>query len=146
MHIDPRLNDITDGLYRVAVKALIINNKKLLVIQELDDEWWSVPGGGIDYGEDAEAALKRELEEEIGVAQSEIKMAEAVAFVTIGAVVDGIPRANLYFNVTVPLDKVKKTDHIVDLTWASTTELSKLYLSPSIKIALDKHLDLLAKG
>ncbi len=43
---DPRLFEISDCLYRVAVKAIIIKDGKLLLVKEDDDEFWSLPGGG----------------------------------------------------------------------------------------------------
>lgn len=138
MPIDPRLNEISDSLYRIAAKALIVNNKQLLVTKELDDEWWSLPGGGIEHGEDISQALKREIEEEIGIPQNEIESTWQMAFASIGGVVDGIPRANLYYNVSIPASKVKKTSHIVDYKWVNAGELSKLYLSPSVEGALSQ--------
>lgn len=50
--------------YRVSVKAIIRNDKdKVLVVKEKGSAW-SLPGGGIDHGETAHDALKRELYEE----------------------------------------------------------------------------------
>lgn len=66
MKINPRLTEIGDCLYRIAVKAIIVKDGKVLLVKEQDDEWWSFPGGGIDYGESTEHALGRELPEELG--------------------------------------------------------------------------------
>lgn len=50
--------------YRVSVKAIIRNDKgEVLVVKEKGSAW-SLPGGGIDHGETAHDALKRELYEE----------------------------------------------------------------------------------
>ncbi len=51
--------------YRVSLKAIIRNEKgEVLVVQERENSW-GLPGGGIDHGETAEAALARELFEEV---------------------------------------------------------------------------------
>ena len=50
--------------YRVSLKALIRNeNNDVLVVKEKGSQW-SLPGGGMDHGEDVHEALKRELYEE----------------------------------------------------------------------------------
>lgn len=57
-----------DYLYRVAVRALIRNEKgDILVVKERNHDWWSLPGGGLDYGESVEDCLRRELKEEINL-------------------------------------------------------------------------------
>ena len=51
--------------YRVSLKAIIRNkNNEVLVVKEKGSQW-SLPGGGMDHGEDVHKALKRELYEEV---------------------------------------------------------------------------------
>jgi 8-oxo-dGTP diphosphatase len=60
-------------IYRVVAKALITNDEgKVLVVKEKQD-FWSLPGGGLEHGETAQDCLKREIKEEIGVDNAEIK-------------------------------------------------------------------------
>lgn len=58
--------------YRVSVKALIRDpNNRVLVIKENQDTW-SLPGGGLDHGEDPASGVLRELREELGIKEAEI--------------------------------------------------------------------------
>ena len=61
---------------RCAVRALVLDeNGRTLLVQFRDDDgqvWWTTPGGGIDEGEDVEAALRRELAEELGLDDFEL--------------------------------------------------------------------------
>lgn len=131
MQIDQRLLEITDCLYRVSVKAVILKDKKLLLVKEEDDEFWSIPGGGVDYGENIHGALKRELTEELGVSEQEIITDGKVIFVIIGAVLEGIPKANLFYRVDIPVDSIKPTSQVIEASWFTIEELISLYLSPS---------------
>jgi len=57
-----------DYLYRVSLNALIKNEKgKVLVVKESGRDFWDLPGGGMDHGEDIKSALARELHEEVGM-------------------------------------------------------------------------------
>lgn len=60
--------------YRVSVKAAIIHDGKLLVISgENGNPGWELPGGGLEHNETIEQALNRELQEEIGVTEMQVK-------------------------------------------------------------------------
>lgn len=53
-------------IYRVVAKAFITNEQgKVLAVKEKGD-FWSLPGGGVDHGETAQATIKREMVEELG--------------------------------------------------------------------------------
>jgi 8-oxo-dGTP diphosphatase len=54
---------------RAAVKAIIIQNEKLLVLKKSDEfgYFYTLPGGGVEHGENLEEAVTRECKEEISV-------------------------------------------------------------------------------
>ncbi len=61
-------NRKTDYLFRVSMKALVINERsEVLVVKETGRSWWDLPGGGMDHDEDIKAAIARELKEEVNL-------------------------------------------------------------------------------
>lgn len=52
---------------KVAVKAMIVNNDKVLITRSEGDTLWDLPGGRINEGEALEEAIVREVREELGV-------------------------------------------------------------------------------
>lgn len=61
---------------RVRVNGLLIKDNEILLIQHrglgTKGKLWSPPGGGVDFGEKIEEALRREFKEETGI---EVKQA-----------------------------------------------------------------------
>lgn len=58
---------------RIGVRAIIYKDGKILAVRHKSKDgtakdWWAIPGGGLDPGEALEDGLKREIEEELGVA------------------------------------------------------------------------------
>jgi 8-oxo-dGTP diphosphatase len=132
MNIDPRLEEIDDSLYRVAVRALVVSDNKILAVKELDgDDWWAIPGGGVDYGESLKDCLSREIEEEIGVLSTSVSSDFQIVHYNIGNVVNGVPRMNVFFKVSVPKDEVIKTDHVEKWGWFAKDEFMELEMNPS---------------
>ncbi|MCI1747442.1 MAG: NUDIX domain-containing protein [Acidipropionibacterium sp.] len=58
----------SEGRTRAATRALILRDDQLLV--EINDDgervWWSLPGGGQEFGETKQQGLRRECREEVG--------------------------------------------------------------------------------
>ena len=131
MDIDQRLNEIDDCLYRVAARVLVVQDDKVLLVKEADDDWWALPGGGVDYGESIESTVTRELEEELGIPASEVSSDFQIVYYNIGNVVNAVPRMNLFFKVSVPGTSVKKTDHVSEWKWFARSEFLKQDLHAS---------------
>ena len=131
MDIDPRLNEIDDCLYRVAARVLVVQDGKVLLVREADDDWWALPGGGIDHGETIESTVAREIEEELGVPADRVSSDFKIVYYNIGNVVNAVPRMNLFFKVTIPETRLKKTDHVSEWRWFTKDEFMSQELHAS---------------
>lgn len=80
MALDPK------KLFQVSIKALITDdNGRLLLIKETTEkwgEWWDLPGGRIEHGENILDTLTRECREELGI---EVKLVDHEPFVAVSA-------------------------------------------------------------
>lgn len=66
-----------DYLYRSGVGIMLLNaQKEIFVGKRIDNnsDAWQMPQGGIDAGEDEDLAMFRELKEETGIEQNQIKV------------------------------------------------------------------------
>jgi 8-oxo-dGTP diphosphatase len=116
----------------VVVKGLILHEGKVLIVQRAKDDeigggTWELVGGKIEFGEDLETALVREIKEEVGLDVTVEKILYATTFKTDPTrqvvILTYLCRSN---NREVVLSK----EHM-DYRW-STKEQLRFLLTPEI--------------
>lgn len=74
----PRMNESDHLEYRPCVGAMLVNAQgQAFVGKRIDNregDWWQMPQGGIDPGEDPDTAVLRELAEEAGVDERHLEL------------------------------------------------------------------------
>ncbi len=72
------MTDFSTLPYRPCVGVMLVNADGLTFVGKRIDnregDWWQMPQGGVDEGEDIEAAALRELWEETGVTDSHVEL------------------------------------------------------------------------
>jgi 8-oxo-dGTP diphosphatase len=123
------------------VAGLIRRQGKVLVGQRPEGaslaRTWEFPGGKIELGESPEAALARELSEELGI-EAEIGPLKFAATHTYGKT--GI--MFLFFEVKFWKGQIKTQQHL-DLKWVSPKELGTLELPEANSKFLKQILEVL---
>jgi len=119
-----------------SVKALINNEGKYLFLREPlhHGDIWDLPGGKIEYGEEPEQALIREVKEEINLS---VKVGQSVGvwwFYSQNSkhqVICHTFLCELINNVNIDLTKNPADEHFVEYRWLSINEALN---DPEIKL------------
>lgn len=62
-----QIGEYPDTFFRVSLKAVIRDDEgRVLVVKEINNANWNLPGGGMEHHETDHEAMARELKEEIG--------------------------------------------------------------------------------
>lgn len=123
----------------VVVKGVIINDGKVLIVQRASDdevgkETWESVGGNVDFGEDLEQALVREIQEEVGLMVIVEKILYATTFKT-----DPSRQVVLLTYLCRSEDRtVILSEEHSNFSWI-TKEQAKLKLPPEIVNDFEKH-------
>ena len=111
-------------------------DEKILLVRVRDNPHWYLPGGKIEPGESSEAALVRELAEELGI--SLIQGSIAYLYTVVGPAY-GIPGEVELICFTAQWDNpIAPAGEISELDWISYFDGAKF--APAIKILVGDHL------
>ena len=113
------LSRIGQRRFTVTVAAMLFDDTgRILLLEHVfrADEGWGVPGGFINRAENPEAALRRELREEIGVEIEDVKM---ILSRTLGT----LKQVEIYFRARVIGDPKPSSFEIKSAQWFTLDQL-----------------------
>src|SRR3989344_5710694 len=125
-----------DCFYRVTVKGLCVRDGKVLLVRESEKTLsgkWEMPGGGLDFGEDIKAGLKREIQEEMG--HTVTKISEKPAYVWTHRYESNRRKVGWYYSLAltfrVEFENLDFTpsEECIELAFFSKEDLNNLPLS-----------------
>jgi 8-oxo-dGTP diphosphatase len=59
--------NIPECFYRISIKALILDDEKRFLLIKEENGKWELPGGGLNFGENPQKCLIREIKQEMGL-------------------------------------------------------------------------------
>jgi len=113
------LSRIGQRRFTVTVAAMLFDdNERILLLEHVfrADEGWGVPGGFINKAENPEAALRRELREEIGIEIDDVRM---ILSRTLGT----LRQVEIYFRARVIGDPKPSSFEIKSAQWFALDQL-----------------------
>ena len=123
---------------KVAQKAIIEKDNKVLITRYPTDTEWDLPGGRIHRGEKPAAGLAREIQEELGAAAA----VGAPFFVDTFGAQEGDPRYYVVFraalqNPNQPL--ILQEEEVAEVYWIGKDEIESKALFGVCRRALEAH-------
>ena len=117
------MSDIPNCFYRTSIKALVVDKEGSVLLAKNVKGQWEIPGGGLDFGEDALDCLKRELKEELGLSVSSVDNRPNY-FVTVQDS-NGIWKAMVVYKVILENLDFTKSDECQELKFFAKDEALK---------------------
>jgi len=126
------MTEIPTTYYRISIKALILSEdrKKFLVCLENND-YWELPGGGLDWPESPEDCIKRELAEEMGLVVTEIS--STPSYFVCGMNSKGNQSANIIYEVKVRDLNFTKSNECLEIKFISPDEIDTVNAFRNVK-------------
>ncbi|MFZ4648039.1 MAG: NUDIX domain-containing protein [Patescibacteria group bacterium] len=141
------MTNLPGEIFHVGVYGILINESRILLIKKSRGAYkgmLDLPGGGIEFGEKIEEALKREFIEETGIRLDNYSFLGNQEYFREYTNESGEPRKlhhlGLYYKVSAPLQDVKNGPDGQDSLGAVFIEIAKLYqteITPIAKSAIE---------
>lgn len=121
-------------------KALFAKGGEVLILNSARDEYWELPGGKLEVGEEPETGLSREVKEELDIDDFEVqKILHVFSFEATDE------DADWYFVVCVYLCKlgdknIRLSEEHSDAKWVRTKEIRNYLMRSGYYDAIEKCL------
>ena len=114
---------------RTRACGLIRRDGKVLLQRKRTDVVWALPGGGVEHGETADAALRREFLEELGW---DVRVGSLVQKLENRFVLEGedVLQAELYYEVFCASPLGKPREEILEFRWLSQHDMRQADVRP----------------
>lgn len=141
--------------FRFAQKAFIVDDGKLLLVKKSKDDpyhpdEWEVPGGRMEFGEEIEEHIKREVKEEVGldieigspfVMWTWILQKDSVDGESVETQIVAVGSHCRALNVTVSDKGRVEEDYLADIEWVPVENIFNYKLIPDIIPAMKKFVE-----
>ena len=128
-------------IQQVSIKGFLYRDNKVLFLKTSKKGTYELPGGRIDFGENAEQTFKREAEEELGFEKIEIgRLINTWSFMNIK---ENINYHFVIFDFEFFTDenKIKLSDEHTEYKWVSIDEFEKMDMRERHKETLRKYFN-----
>lgn len=127
-----------DGVQQVSVKGLLCKDGKVLVLLSPKRGYWELPGGRMDFGETAEQAFQREMEEELGF--KKVNLEKFINIWSFTSVRDEVKYHFIVLDFAVSTDEsdIRLSEEHTEYKWVSAEEASGLKMREGHKKSIKK--------
>lgn len=127
------MENIPNWFYRTSAKALILNEEKKFLLAR-EEKWWELPWWGLEYWENPQDWIKRELAEEMGITVKNV--GETPSYFLTTQKKNGVRIANIIYETSVDLNdllKFKPSDECLELKFFDIEQAKKEELFPNVQ-------------
>lgn len=127
-------------IQKTTVKGVLKRNDKILFVKDTKGVW-ELPGGKIDFGENPEETLKRELKEELGL--NNVRIGKIIDIWTFTSQKENTDYQFivLVYECLSDEKEIKYSDEHIEYKWIPISEVESLNMRDGYKKSVKKFLD-----
>lgn len=128
--------EFPNSVYRVTIKGLVTNKENRFLLCREENNLWSLPGGGMDFGELPDQTLKRGFLEEMGVEL--IFIDDKPQLINTSKSPKGHWQVDLVFKVVPKNLEIIKSNECQEIGFFTKDEALKLPLVPNLELLINQ--------